>query len=159
MQGQCGADVDAGGDGVVAALAAVDVIVRVDGLAALAAGEGGEHFVGVHVGTGAGAGLKHIDRKVLHVITGFQQLIDGMADGLGHWCGQLVQFGVGTGSGTLGQQQGANKALGHRLAADRKVVDGALGLGGIEGVARYLQLAHAVSFNAAGAHLRYSLIG
>ena len=31
-----------------------------------AGGEGGQHFVGVHVGAGAGAGLKYVDRE-LHI--------------------------------------------------------------------------------------------
>ncbi|MOA13766.1 hypothetical protein D3C78_1338290 [compost metagenome] len=72
MQGQGSADMNAGGDDVVAALAAIDVVVRVDRLSQQAAGEGGDHFVGVHVGAGAGAGLEDIHRKMVHE-TAFEQ--------------------------------------------------------------------------------------
>ena len=65
-----GADVDAGGDDVVAALAAVDVVIGADRLAVTAGGQGGEDFVGIHVGAGTGAGLKDIDRKMRHEIGG-----------------------------------------------------------------------------------------
>ncbi|MCY1525983.1 hypothetical protein D9M68_609840 [compost metagenome] len=64
-----GTDMDGGGNDVVAALPAIDVVVGADLVAENAAGQGGDHFVGIHVGTGAGAGLEHIDREMLHEVS------------------------------------------------------------------------------------------
>ena len=65
-------DVDRRGKNVVGALPHVHVIVGVDGLSvgeAIAAakfdGPIGDHLVDVHVGRGAGAGLKDIDGKLV----------------------------------------------------------------------------------------------
>uniref|UniRef100_A0A1I7YGG5 Transcriptional regulator n=1 Tax=Steinernema glaseri TaxID=37863 RepID=A0A1I7YGG5_9BILA len=57
VQGQRGAHVDGGGDDVVAALAAVDMVIGVYRVAHHTAGQGRDHLVGIHVGAGAGAGL------------------------------------------------------------------------------------------------------
>ena len=86
-----------------------------------------------------------------HEILG-QQLIHGAADGLGQVGGNLLQLAVGGGGGALGQQQGADEGCRHGLPADRKVVDGALGLRGIERLCRYRQFAHAVFFYSGIAH-------
>ena len=59
------AQMDGARDHVVAALAHVDVIVRMHRLAERLAREVRDHLVDVHVGAGAAARLEHVDRKLI----------------------------------------------------------------------------------------------
>ncbi|MNF54407.1 hypothetical protein D3C84_358350 [compost metagenome] len=151
MQRQRRTDVDSGRNNVVAALATVDVIVGVHRLAEQAAGQRGDHFVGVHVGTGARTGLEDIHRKVLHEIA-FKQALGRIDNGLALGFADLLELDVGAGRRGLGQDQRANELHGHRLAADREVIHRTLGLCAVEGVFRDLKLAHAVALNTCLVH-------
>ncbi len=63
--GQAGTDLDGGGNNVIGALAHVYVIIGMDpDSSARSVDQVGNDLVGVHVGTGAGTGLKHIHWKV-----------------------------------------------------------------------------------------------
>ncbi|MNV13870.1 hypothetical protein D3C71_1045320 [compost metagenome] len=152
VQCQRRADVDGGRNDVVAALAAVDVIVRVHRFAEQTAGQGGDHFVGVHVGTGAGTGLEDVHREVLHEIA-FEQTLSRIDDGFALGFADLLEFDVGAGSSCLGQDQRADELHGHRFAADGKVIHRTLCLCAVEGVFRDLKLAHAVALNTCLGHL------
>ena len=54
-------------NGVVTALAHIDMIVGADRLPTAARGQGGDNLVGVHVGACAGASLEHVDGKMLQM--------------------------------------------------------------------------------------------
>jgi len=127
VQAQCSADMDGGRDNVVAALPAVDVIVGVHRLAQQPRGQGGNHFIGIHVGTGARAGLENIHRKVLHIIAGQQDLCR-FDNGLALGRRDLLELDVGLGCGGFGEDQRADELRRHALMADREVVDRTLGL-------------------------------
>src|SRR5471030_1328973 len=151
VQRQCGTDVDGGRNDVVAALAAVDVIVGVHRLAEQSAGQGGDHFVGVHVGAGARASLEDIHREVLHKVA-FEQPLRRVDDGFALGLADLLELDVGPGGGSLCQDQRADELHRHRFAADREVIHRALGLRAIEGVFGDLKLAHAVTFDTRVIH-------
>jgi hypothetical protein len=67
---QGGADMDGGGNNVVAALAEVYVVIGVHGTPQAPCSQRRDHLVGVHVGASTRAGLKYIDRKlvILHAL-------------------------------------------------------------------------------------------
>ncbi|MNY01482.1 hypothetical protein D3C86_1340150 [compost metagenome] len=151
MERQCCADVNGGRDDVVAALPAVDVIVGVHRLAQQAAGQRGDHFVGVHVRAGTGTGLEHIHREVLHEIA-FEQALGCVDDGFALGFADLLELDVGAGGRCLGQDQRADELNRHRFAADREVIHRTLGLCAVEGVFRDLKLAHTVAFDTGITH-------
>ena len=79
---------DGRGNDVVARLPAVDVVVGMNQFfAAFAAeqldGPVGDHLIGVHVGRGAGAGLKNVQHK-FPVPLSLRHLLGGLGDGPGH---------------------------------------------------------------------------
>ena len=137
---------------IVTALPVVNVIVGADLIAKVTARQCGQHFVGVHVGAGARAGLEHIHREVLHQILFGQQLVGSRTDGTGGCCRNLLQLLVGNGRGLFQVNQSADVRLWHTVTADREVVDRTLGLSGVEGFSRYLKFAHAVFFNSCCGH-------
>jgi len=142
---------DGGRDNVVAALPAVDVIVGVNRLTQQPRGKRCDHFIGIHVGTGARSGLENIHREVLHKVTG-QQNLGGLDYGLALGSADLLEFNVGLGGCGLGQNQCANELRWHALMADGEVVDCTLGLCAIERRLRYVQFAHAVTFDTSVTH-------
>src|SRR5271169_6341490 len=82
-----GSQMNGGGDGVVAGLAAVDVVVGMDQFAAALPSEQftgaiRNDLVGVHVGRGAGAGLENIEHK-LPVPLAVDDFLGGLDDGGG----------------------------------------------------------------------------
>ena len=91
LQGQRCRDVQRRWDGVIAALPRIDRIIRADRLVECAAGERGQHLVGVHIAAGARAGLEHIDREMAHEIGVGQQGCDGLLDGFAHFGRQLTE--------------------------------------------------------------------
>ena len=137
MQRQRGTHVDGGRNDVVAALPAVDVIVGVDLVAEYAAGQGCDHFVGVHVGAGAGTGLKYIYREVRHVVAA-QQFLASANNRLTLPDGNLLQLQVGMGGSGLGEQQCTNELRGHAQVADGEVIHRTLSLGAIQRLRRDL---------------------
>ncbi len=48
-------------------------------LAQLFVGQGGDHLVDIHIGAGAGARLKNIDRELIRMLTG-DNLVGGFSD-------------------------------------------------------------------------------
>ena len=109
-----GGQLQCGGVNIIGALAEVDVLMRVQVLivAALVAHQlqrtVGDHFVGVHIGGGAGAALDHIHHKMLVQRAGADFGAGGdnrPALGLG----QQAQLGIGFGGGLLDAGQRANQ--------------------------------------------------
>ena len=51
---------------------------------------------------------------------------------------------------TLDQGNGADKGMRHAKTADRKILDGALGLGSVESIYRNVEFPHAETFDSKG---------
>mmetsp|Transcript_101769 Transcript_101769/g.265432 ORF Transcript_101769/g.265432 Transcript_101769/m.265432 type:complete len:537 (-) Transcript_101769:17-1627(-) len=110
------------GVGIVGGLALVDVVVWAAELvlalllAEVLQGAVGDDLVGVHVGGGAGSTLHHVDQEVLaHQLplvlaqssaVWVDELVAGVADGVGHFLLQVAQLVVGLGAGLLHLREG-----------------------------------------------------
>ncbi len=137
---------NSGRNDVVAALAHVDVIVRMHGATETARGERCDHFVRVHVRARARAGLENVNGKLRIMLAGLdigRRGVDGARD-LGI---QQLEPGVGAGGGLLHQAQCADEGARQGVPADGKIVHGALRLRAPERVRGHLQFAHAVALD------------
>ncbi len=143
LDAERGADMNAGRNHVIAALAHVDVIVRMHLGAELFACERGDDFVGVHVGAGAAAGLKNVNRKMPVMLTG-GHLERSFLDGHGRFRGQQAQLGIRAGRRPLNEAERGDKGPRHRYAGDRKIIDRALRLCAPQRIRGYFQFPHAV---------------
>ena len=150
------AHMDRRGDHIVAALPHVDMVVGVDGLRGVAVGEVGDHLVGVHVGTGTGARLKHIHGKML-VMEAFGDRKRCGPDRVRHVRRHQSQIVICRGSRPLDQSQSTYELPRHAQSADREIVHGTLGLGAPKRVRRHFERAHAVVFDSIVACHRISL--
>ena len=144
--GQRRGDVDRGREGVVARLAGVDVVVGVY-VGPVAAGEGRDHLVGVHVGAGARTGLEDVDRERV-VVPAVDHRRRGRRDGRGLVVGDDAELAVDPGRGCLHPADRVDQGGFDRRTADREVLDRPLGLRPPQGVSRYPNLAHAVVLSA-----------
>src|SRR6202011_2994588 len=99
-----GGQVDSGWEHVVRRLRGVDVIVGMDLVAQLLAGEGGEDLVHVHVRRGAGPGLIPVDRELVVPPAG-RDLGGDVVDGGGQAAVDHFQAGVLHGGGALDRRQ------------------------------------------------------
>ena len=147
FNGQRSRQVDRGRYHVIRALAHVDVIVRVDRHAGGAGGEGGQHFVRIHIRAGAGAGLEDVDRKLVIVRTR-QNHGDGVLDRERDATVEQAEIEVDASGSALDLADSAYEAGGHDEARDRKVLDRALGLRGVQRCRGDFQFAHAVALDA-----------
>jgi hypothetical protein len=122
-----------GGIGVVGRLAHVDVIVGMDRLlgalhpAHHLDGAVADHFIGVHVGLGARAGLPHHQREMV-VQLAVDHFLGGLDDGLADRLVQAAQRHVGLGGGALDDAQGADDGQGLLFPADLEIAQAALRL-------------------------------
>ena len=142
-------------EGVVGRLAAVDVVVGMDG--GLGAefpsgqfdGAVGDDLVDVHVGLGAGSGLEYHQRKVV-IQFAFDDLITGLGNEIGDVARKLSELRIRQRRGFL---QNAER-LDHRptphegLAPDVEVVKRPFGLGTPVPVGGHINGAHRVGFGA-----------
>jgi hypothetical protein len=103
---------------VVRGLAQVDVVVGVHA----PTGQGRDHLVGVHVRRGARAGLEHVDRELVVVLSG-RDRIRRRGDPLGQALVEQPQRRVHPRGGTLDPAQPMHHRNRDRLARDREVVD------------------------------------
>ncbi|MNL18942.1 hypothetical protein D3C87_1401150 [compost metagenome] len=155
LDGARGGDVHRRGKAVVGRLAGVDVVVRVNRLLAadLAAqqldGAVGDHFVEVHVGLRARAGLPDRKRELGRPLAG-DDFLGGLLDGFGNLGLQHAQVAVGTGRAELEHGERLDQGRGHLLAADAEILARALGLGAPEMIGRYGHIPEAVFFDAGG---------
>jgi len=141
------ADVHAGRDNVIAALAHVHMVVRMHLFAQARACQVRYHLVGIHVRTRTRSGLEDIDREVLVVVAighGQRRFLDGHRD----IALDEAQLGIGAGCGPFDQAQRRNKLARHLQPADRKVIHGALRLRAPECIGGDLEFAHTVLFDA-----------
>ena len=126
-------DVHGRGIGVVGRLAHVDVIVGMDRLlgahhpAQHLDGAVGDHFIGVHVGLGARAGLPHHQREMI-VQLAVDHFLGGGDDGLADRLVQPAQRHVGLGRGALDDAQRPDDGQGLLFPADLEIAQAALGL-------------------------------
>jgi hypothetical protein len=122
-------------EGVVRRLAAVDVIVGMNGrfaaqrLAGELIGAIGDDLVGVHVAVRAAAGLKDDEGEVI-VELAFDHLLGGAYDELGQFPRQFSQLGIGLRRRFLENAKRADDGQRHTvvLHADGEVLQRALGL-------------------------------
>ena len=148
-------DLGAGGEAVVGGLAHVDVVVGMDGgLGAAGAAEGfvgevGEDLVEVHVGGGAGAGLEEVDGEFAVMGAG-EDGAGGVGDGAGFGVGEEAEAGVGQGAGEFEEGHAVDDFDGQGRAGEAEVLDGAGGLGAVEGVSGDVAGAEGVVFDAGG---------
>ena len=112
-----------------------------------ARGQLGDDLVGVHVRRRARTGLEDVDREVA-VVLARGDLVRGGDDGVGQLAVEHAEFGVGARGGLLDPGQGLDVGALERLAGDREVLDGALGLRAVQGVRGDADLAHGVVLDA-----------
>ena len=101
------------GNDVVARLAAIDVVVRMNRFVAAFAAEDlagavGDHLVRVHVGGGAGTGLENIHHKLM-VPFAVDDLLRGLLDGRRNFRRHVTQTGIRGGRVLLDQAQRADE--------------------------------------------------
>ena len=158
--------VDRRGKNVVGALPHVHVVVRMNGLRvgeAVAAAEFdgpiGDHLVDVHVGRGAGAGLKDIHRKLVveasvgHLAAGGNQRLDlPERDRVLSRTSQFTQIAIYDSGCPLYQAEGMNEFRRHAAAGDGEVFHGPLRLGAIVSRGGQAYLAHRIMLDAILVH-------
>ncbi len=106
---QAAGNVDCRREDVVGRLAEVDVVVGVhDGTRALCS-QVGDHFVRVHVGAGARARLKHVDRE-LPVMLSLGDFVSSLCDGLRDARLEQSELAVDVRCGTLDETEYADEA-------------------------------------------------
>ncbi len=142
-----GSNMDGGGDHVVAALAAVDVVVRVNRRAKALAGKSRNDFVDVHVRAGAGARLHDADRKLV-CVTAAGDLERRRGDAGSERRRKFAEFAIGLGCGPLDEADCPDQRRRHALLTDADVVDRALRLGAPERRRCDRNVAEAVLFDA-----------
>ena len=132
-------DVDRGGDvhrrreAVVRGLAAVDVVVGMDGLlraergAEALVGAVGDHLVDVHVGLGAGPGLPD-DEREMPVETTVLHFARRSDDRVGEPLFEHAEVAVDLGRDALHAGEGVDDLDRHRPVADPEVLEGSLRL-------------------------------
>ena len=154
-----GADVDGGGDHVVARLTHVDVIVRVNRLARADRFAGelaaaiGDDFVRVRVRARARAGLENVEREMF-VELALNHFFRRLNDERAALRVEQTKIVIGLRGRPFEQAERANKRARKTPAADRKIQDRALGRGAVKSGFRDGHLAHGILFDAslAGAH-------
>ena len=100
-----------------------------------------DHFIGVHIGLGAAAGLPHAQRKML-VQPAFDHLIAGLCDKPRLIGGELAEILIDQRAGFLENAKRANHLARHHVIADIEMKQAALGLRAPILIRRDLCLAH-----------------
>ncbi|MCY1543923.1 hypothetical protein D9M68_797630 [compost metagenome] len=154
LHGTGGGDVHGGGEAVVGALRAVDVIVGVHWALAAArpsgqlVGAAGDHFVDVHVALRAAAGLPDHQGELRVVLAG-QHLVGGLFDQAGDVLWQVANAVIDPRRGFLDQCQGMQHGQWHALFANGEIDQRALGLCSPISIFRDFDRAQAIGFGAA----------
>lgn len=149
----CG-NVHGGGEAVVGALRAVDVVIGVYWRLAATAfagqfvGASGDHLVDVHVALGATARLPDDERELI-VVLAIQHFIGGLFDQPGDVGRQVAIAVVDARRGLLDQCQGVQYREGHAFLANGEVDQRTLGLRTPVGVLRNFDRAQAVCLDTA----------
>jgi hypothetical protein len=149
--GVCRGNVNARRKHVIARLAGIHVVVRVDLPAQAIAGERRQHLVHVHVAARPGPRLEHVDRE-LAVPPAGGHLLGGCRYGLGDVIVHDAEFRIDGGSRCFDSCHGSDLGRFERRAADREVLDRPLGLCPVFCRLRDLYLAHRVTLYAELSH-------
>ena len=148
LDGDRGRQLEGRRDRVVRALAAIDIVIGMDGAASQArAREVGHDLVHVRVGRGRGAGLVDIDRELVGIASGCD-LGRGRGDGGRDIRFEQPELSVGVRGGLFDQRQGTQETGRQAGSRDREVEDRTLGRGAVQGVRRDLHLAHRIALRA-----------
>ena len=134
--GPRGREVDGGRERVVARLRGVDLVVRVHLPPEPAARERGDHLVDVHVRRGARPGLEDVDGELVRRARRPPTSCAARGHGVRDVARQDAEVGVDPGRGRLDPRQCTHDGRVDPDAADREVLDGALGLRAVERVGR-----------------------
>ena len=147
------------GKGVVAGLSHIDVIVGMDGLFGA---DGGvslhdltgairQHFVDIHIGLRARAGLKDHEGKV-PIQSPRHHFVGGLRNGVSDLCIHLTGADIVERTALFDRGHGLDNRQGHFAfgAANGKVLQGALRLGSVECARRDVELTHGIAFGASG---------
>ncbi len=149
-----------GWESVVGGLSLVDMVVWVNRFLVPASIGGypgdlrtavGNHLIGIHVGRSAGSGLININREMVIELSPVDFLC-GLLNESSLFRRDMAEFPVDPGSGPLDQSEGVDDAGLHRFPGDRKIQDGSLGGGPIEGFDRNWHFAHGIALKAGIAH-------
>jgi hypothetical protein len=87
--------------------------------------QGGDHLIGVHVGTGARAGLEYVDGE-LRIMVARRHVIGSRRDRLSKRRVEHPQFGIDPGAGALDQSQRADLRAFKAAPRNRKIFHRAL---------------------------------
>ena len=151
-----GSNVDGGWERVIGRLCVVHMVVGMDGLIRRQTRTGDfvgavcQHFVHVHIGLRAGAGLPHhqwelpVELAVQHVVRRLRNQIRLLRL-------NSAEGNIGSGSGFFYQRQSINQRLRQGFTADFEIVTAALGLRAPIGFGRDFDIAHGVVFGT-GTH-------
>ena len=125
----------AGHDHIAGGLAAIDMIIGMDGVIALAPDEDlvgpvGQHLVDIHVRGGAAAALDDANREIAGVYPTRHHLIGGGANGLGNRLWNRADIGIGEGRRLLdpGQRRNIGPPVADGLPGDGEISPGAFGM-------------------------------
>ncbi len=148
-------------EAVVRRLAQIDMVVGMDGALAAAlpgqdlVGTPGDHFVGVHVRLGAGAGLPDDERELV-VMRARRDLARGRLHRLAEPGVEVAGARIDSRRGLLDETQGVNDLARHRfLRAEREILDRPLGLRAPIAIAGNVDVAEAVALGAVGVERRH----
>ena len=161
-----GGNVHGRGESIVRGLRHVDVIVGMDRVfrAEHAAGQldgaVGDHFVGVHVGLRAAAGLPDAQGELIVEFAG-DHVVSRLGDQARLFRRELAKLLIDQGRGLFQNAESTDQLGGHGVAADIEMHKRAGGLRAPIDVRGHFNLAHAVGFDAGGLfcrgfdHIRY----
>ncbi|MNZ88870.1 hypothetical protein D3C78_1077720 [compost metagenome] len=154
LDGLGGSDVHGGGEAIVGALRAIDMVVWVyrnlaaTALAGQLVGAPGNHFIDIHIALGAAASLPDDEWKLV-IELAVEHFIGSLLDQPGNVGRQVAVAVVDACGGFFDHRQGMQNGQGHAFLADGEVDQRALRLGTPIGLLRNFDLAQAVSFDTA----------
>jgi hypothetical protein len=111
----------------------------------------GDHFIGVHVGRGAGAALDDVDNELLMPLA-VDDFLAGGDDGAGALGVEQAELQVGLGGGLLDLGQGANQVRvdGNRNTGDVEIFQRAQRMDAVIGRTGDFAVAEQIVFEASG---------
>ena len=149
----CRRNVHGGRESVIGGLGHVYVVIGMDRRLAPHAAAGpfdgavGDDLIGIHVRLGAGAGLPDAEGK-MGVQGAGDDFISGRGDHGAKTGGHFPEVGIDQGAGFFENPEGADQGTGHHIAADGKILQGALRLGTPVGRGGDFDGAHGIGFGA-----------
>lgn len=143
---QCGTHMNCRRYHIITTLPHVDMIVWINLNTGTLRRQGCNDFVDIHISAGCRAGLKNVYRKLICILTR-NNAFTRINDCLRALPIQFTQIPIDLRGGFFDQSHRFDECRRHRQAADRKVIDGTLGLRGVESRYRHFQFTHTIFFN------------